>query len=155
MTNNQAQYLSQASLDNLKKELDNLKNDIIPEIAKKIDEAKQQGDLSENAEYHQAREEMSWARGRLQKIEQIIQNAEIIIRDQNNGAITVGCNVIVKINGQTKNYTIVGPHEIDPAKGYISNESPLGAAFLGHQEGDELEINTPSGKQIYQIVKIS
>lgn len=155
MTHNQVQYLSQESLNNLKKELDDLKNNVILEIAKKIDDAKQQGDLSENAEYHQAREEMSWAKGRLLEIEQIIQNAEIINKDKNNGVVTVGCSVEVKVNNQIKNYTIVGPHEINPAKGYISNESPLGAAFLGHKEEEEIEISTPAGKQIYKILKIS
>lgn len=155
MNDSQGQYVTQESLDNLKNELEKIKNITIPEIAKRIDDAKQQGDLSENAEYHQAREDMSWTKGRMLKIEQIIQNAKIINKKKKNDTVTVGCALTVKINGQNKNYTIVGPQEINPAQGYISNESPLGSAFLGHSVGDKVEVVTPAGKQIYEISSIS
>ncbi|MSU75293.1 MAG: transcription elongation factor GreA [Candidatus Magasanikbacteria bacterium] len=150
------QYVSATSLITLTKERDELKDTKIPEIAKRIDEAKQQGDLSENAEYHQAREDMSWAQGRLQELEQIINNAQIFSHQKNKGGVVaLGSNLAVMMNGQTKTYTIVGPHEINPAKGFISNESPLGEAFLGHGEGDEVEVTVPSGKLVYRIVSVS
>lgn len=146
-------YLSAESLEELKKEYFNLKNSTIPEIAKRIDEAKQQGDLSENAEYHQAREDMAWAQGRLVEVEKIISNAKIIVK-QSSGVVSVGDTITVEINGKNKQYTIVGPQEINPAKGLISNESPLGEAFLNHKVGDKIEISVPSGKMVYTIKEI-
>lgn len=147
-------YVSAQSLSDLKAEFETLKNHKIPEIAKRIDEAKQQGDLSENAEYHQAREDMSWAQGRLKELEQIINNSQIFTTKK-TGKVSIGNKILVKINGQKKSYTIVGPQEINPAQGLISNESPLGEAFLGHEEGDRVEVKVPSGKMIYEILEIS
>ena len=146
-------YLSAESLDDLKRELLTLNNTTIPEIAKRIDEAKQQGDLSENAEYHQAREDMAWAQGRLVEVEKIINSAKIIVK-QSTGMISVGDTVTVEINGKEKKYTIVGPQEINPTKGLISNESPLGEAFIGHKIGEKVEIVVPSGKMVYLIKEI-
>lgn len=147
-------YLSAESLEELKKEYLTLKGTTIPEIAKRIDEAKQQGDLSENAEYHQAREDMAWAQGRLVEVEKIINNAKIIVK-QSTGVVSIGDTITVEVNGKEKQYTIVGPQEINPAKGMISNESPLGEAFLSHKVGDKVEINVPSGKMVYTIKEIS
>lgn len=146
-------YLSEESLADLKKEYATLKNTTIPEIAKRIDEAKQQGDLSENAEYHQAREDMAWAQGRLIELEKIINNSKIIVK-QTTGIVSVGDTITVEVNGKQKDYTIVGPHEINPAKGYISNESPLGEAFLRHKVGDKVEVTVPSGRVVYTIKEI-
>ncbi len=151
--NDAAHYLTAGSLEELKKELVNLKDYKIPEIAKRIDEAKQQGDLSENAEYHQAREDMSWARGRLQELEQIINNAQIIIKKKSN-VVTVGSTIAIEVNGSERQYTIVGPQEANPAQGFISNESPLGAAFLNHEAGDSVEVSVPAGKVVYKIKAI-
>jgi transcription elongation factor GreA len=149
------QYLSEESFSALKAELENLKNKKIPEIANRIDEAKQQGDLSENAEYHQAKEDMAWAQGRLLELDQILSNAILISGDRkNNGGVTIGNTVIVMTSDKTKKYTIVGPQEADPFKGKISNESPLGQAFLGKSINDIVEVATPAGTQQYTITKI-
>jgi transcription elongation factor GreA len=150
------QYVSAESLVNLKKEQEELKDITIPEIAKRIDDAKQQGDLSENAEYHQAREDMSWAQGRLQELEGIITNSQVISTSKGNGEINIGNTITVKnaTSKQEREFTIVGAHEVNPVKGLISNESPLGEAFLGRGVGDDVEVSTPSGKQIYKILKI-
>ncbi len=147
-------YLSPQSLADLQTELDKIKNVTIPEIAKRIDEAKQQGDLSENAEYHQAREDMSWAQGRALELERIINNAELIV-NKKTGLVQVGSTIKVRVNNTDKTYTIVGPQEVDPAKGKISNESPLGEAFIGHEVGDTVEVTTPAGKMSYEIKEIS
>lgn len=146
-------YVSAASLATLKKEYEDLRNIKIPDIAKRIDEAKQQGDLSENAEYHQAREDMAWAQGRLQELEQIINNSQIFEK-RTGGVVAVGSTIVVQLNKIKKQYTIVGPQEINPTKGLISNESPLGEAFLGHQVGDRVEVSTPAGKAAYEILEI-
>lgn len=146
-------YLSAESLEELKQEFSKLKDVAIPEIAKRIDEAKQQGDLSENAEYDQAREDMHWAQGRLRELEKIINNVQIIV-NQKTDVVSVGSTITVRVNGKEKQYTIVGPQEIDPARGLISNESPLGEAFLGHRAGEKAEVASPSGKAIYEILEI-
>lgn len=149
----QVQYLTAESLAALKAEYDQLTNVKIPEIAHHIDEARQQGDLSENAEYHQAREDMSWARGRLAELEYIFNNAQIIDKCK-TGAVAVGHTITVKFNGSKKEFTIVGPQEADPAKGKISNESPLGEAFIGHCEGDKIKVQVPAGEIVYEILEI-
>jgi transcription elongation factor GreA len=146
-------YLSTQSLETLKKEYETVRETTIPDIARRIDEAKQQGDLSENAEYHQAREDMAWAQGRLKELEQIINNSKIITNHKGD-TIVVGSRVLVKVGAEEREYTIVGPQEVKPAKGLISNESPLGQGLLGHKVGEKIEITIPAGKQTYQILKI-
>jgi len=148
------QYLSEASLESLKQELETIQNKTIPDIAKRIDEAKQQGDLSENAEYHQAREDMSWTQSRMIELEQLIQNAVLIKKSKNHDKVTIGSTVVVKFNGKTKEYTIVGAQEADPMNGKISNESPLGMSFLNKKAKEKFEVTTPAGKHIYEIVEI-
>lgn len=150
------QYITQGSLNDLQKELELLKSKKIPDIANRIDEAKQQGDLSENAEYHQAKEDMAWAQGRLLELEQLLGNAQVIEgKTAKDGMIMIGQTVTVEINGTKKEYTIVGPQEADPFNGMISNESPLGEAFIGRSVGDSVEVTTPAGKQVYRILKIA
>jgi transcription elongation factor GreA len=147
-------YLTADSLAVLRAEYDKLNNKTIPEIAKRIDEAKQQGDLSENAEYHQAREDMSWARAKISELDQILQNVKIIVKSEDSKVVSVGNTVVVKVNGKEREYTIVGPQEVDITRGYISNESPLGSALLGSRIKDRVDVVTPAGKQIYEIVRI-
>ena len=155
MLNDKIQYVTAQGLIELRKEFEELKDKKIPDIANLIDEAKQQGDLSENAEYHQAKEEMAWAQGRLQEIRYLLDHAEMVESVQKNqGVIMVGSTIIIKNNTTTKSYTIVGPHEASPLQGKISNESPLGESFLGHKVGDEVVVNTPAGKQTYEILEI-
>lgn len=152
---NNIQYLSQDKLDQLKKELDELKKTKIPALAKRIDDARQMGDLSENAEYHAAREDMAWAQGRMQEIEAIIGNATVISGDgRNDGVVQVGSTIVVKIDSIKKEYTIVGPQEADPLHGKISNESPLGEAFLGKRQGEKVEVKVPAGVQNYKILEV-
>lgn len=146
-------YLTAESLATLKKEYETLRATTIPDIAKRIDEAKQQGDLSENAEYTQAREDMAWAQGRLQELQQIVSNAQIIV-NKKTGVVSLGNTIKVKANGQIKEYTIVGPQEINPAAGFISHESPLGEAFLGHSPGEIITVTVPSGTIKYEIISI-
>ncbi|HRY36306.1 MAG TPA: transcription elongation factor GreA [Candidatus Magasanikbacteria bacterium] len=147
-------YLSKESLEALKKEYDDVKYNQIPAVANKINEAKQQGDLSENAEYHQAKEEMAWAQGRLLELDTIINNAQIIEKEKTGGKIEIGSTVKIKINNTEKTYQIVGAQEADPLNGKISNESPLGNAFLGHKAGDKVEVRTPAGLQNYEIKEV-
>ena len=156
MSNEKIQYLTQTGFDELIAEKKILKDKTIPDIATKIDEAKQQGDLSENAEYHQAKEEMAWAQGRLLEIDYILENAKILEKTQNTEEVNVGSTVsFTNKDNQEKKYTIVGPPEADPPNGRISNESPIGEAFLGKKLGETVTVKTPVGEQEYKIVEIS
>ncbi len=155
MSDENTQYLTAQGLADLQKEFSNLKDHKIPDIANRIDEAKQHGDLSENAEYHQAKEEMAWAQGRKQEVQYILDNAEIMnVGSQTAGSISVGSTITVKTNDKTKSYTIVGPQEADPMEGKISNESPMGGAFIGHKVGDKVAVRTPAGQQTYEILEV-
>ena len=142
----------------LRAELIELKSVKIPSIAHRIDEARQMGDLSENAEYHAAREEMAWTRARLAEIEFVLENAVTIEEGQTTkkkGAVVhLGSSIIASVNGKEKTYSIVGAQEADPGVGKISNESPLGQAFLGKAKGDAVEVKVPAGMQVYTIIEI-
>ena len=155
MSNNKIQYVSAQGRADLQKEFQELKDNKIPEIADLIDEAKQQGDLSENAEYDMAKEQMAWAQGRLKELRYLLDHAETVESgQQENGVVRIGSTVTIKNNSTTKSYTIVGQHEANPLEGKISNESPLGESFFGHKVGDEVVVNTPAGKQTYQILEV-
>lgn len=155
MTIDNVQYFTPQGLEELKKEFEELKDKKIPDIANLIDEAKQQGDLSENAEYQQAKEEMAWAQGRLQEIQYLLDNAKVLHSvEKKQDVVVVGSTVVVKLGVITKSYTIVGQHEASPLQGKISNESPLGQAFLGQAVGEKVVVNIPAGKQIYEILEI-
>ena len=154
MTNDNTQYVSEEKKLELETELLELKEKIIPAIAKRIDEAKQLGDLSENAEYHAAREEMAWAQSRIKELSHILDNAEIITKSSGKN-INLGSKIVVEVNGKEKNYTIVGAQEANPIEGKISNESPLGEAFMGRKKGDKIEVVVPSGTQTYKIIAVN
>lgn len=122
-------------------------------IADKIAEARDYGDLSENAEYDAAREEQGLVETRIAEIEDILQNAEIITSSK-AGVIGLGSTVELK-NGSAKTYTIVGRVEANPLEGKISDESPIGVQLLGKKQGDEVTITTPKGDTTYKIVAVS
>ncbi len=123
------------------------------DIADKIAEARDYGDLSENAEYDSAREEQGLVETRIAEIEDILMNAEIIKARKSN-KVQIGSTVELK-NGKTVKYTIVGPVEADPMSGKISDESPLGVALMGKAVGDTATITTPKGDTAYTVVSIS
>ena len=156
MSEDSTQYLSQDKKDALEKELVELRSVKIPQIAKRIDEARQMGDLSENAEYHAARDEMGWVQARTKELEYILDNAEIITQGSGKKSdwVSLGSTVTVLVNGKKKEFTIVGGPEADPISGQISNESPLGQAFLGKKAGDQVKVCVPAGAQMYEILEI-
>lgn len=154
MSNEKIQYVSAQGLVDLQKELKELKDNKIPEIAELIDEAKQQGDLSENAEYDMAKEQMAWAQGRVNELRYLIDHAVVVSSQQNEGVVKIGSTITIKTATTTKSYTIVGQQEANPLEGKISNESPLGESFFGHKVGDKVEVTTPAGKQAYEIIDV-
>ncbi|MGD0976969.1 MAG: transcription elongation factor GreA [Minisyncoccia bacterium] len=150
-----AQYFSPEGLEKLKKELEDRKGEIRNEITRKILTAKELGDLSENAEYAEAKESQSFNEGRISELEETIKEAVVIGANGRHDAVIVGSTVKLKSPHGDHKFTIVGPAESDPARGFISNESPLGSAFIGHKKGEEVEVKTPSGIVKYKIVEIS
>lgn len=123
------------------------------DIADKIAEARDYGDLSENAEYDAAREEQGLVESRVAEIEDILMNAELI-KGGSKTKVGLGSTVELKTGDKTVTYTVVGPVEANPLEGKISNESPIGEALFGKKVGDSATITTPKGETTYEIVKI-
>ena len=146
--------LTNEGLSKLKDELEHLKNEKRPQVSDRIKSAKELGDLSENAEYQEAKEEQSFVEGRILELEYLIKTSSIVEKGKNNGKVQVGCQVKIDKDGQIMSFTIVGSTEADPAQGKISLESPFGDALMGKSVGDEVEINLPSGKVKCRILEI-
>ena len=147
--------LTREGMEKLKKELELLTGQRRREVIERIQEAVAHGDLSENADYAQAKEEQSFIEGRIMELEEILKNAEIIESNGSRNIVSVGSTVKVKVNGEERSYTIVGSNEANPAAGRISNESLVGQKLIGAKPGDKVMIETPGGKNEYQIVEIS
>jgi len=148
------EYISKERLEQLKTEIEELKTVKRQEISKRIEDAKKFGDLSENAEYMEAKESQEMNERKIQEAEQLLKNAVIIEKTKPTGIVQIGSTVLIKSNGAEREFTIVGSEEADPVGGKISNQSPLGASFLGKKEGDEVEVKVPAGIQKFKIVKI-
>jgi transcription elongation factor GreA len=148
------QIISQEGYEKLKQELENLTTIKRREIANRIQTAKDQGDLSENAEYSEAKDAQAFNEGRIAEITQILKNSTIVANTSKN-SIGLGSKIKVKFNNQEKEYDIVSFNEVDPLQNKISNESPLGQSFLGKKKGDKVLVNTPKGETEYEIISVS
>ena len=147
-----------AGLDVLKDELVKLKTEDRPNVIKAIAEAREHGDLSENAEYHAARDRQSFIEGRVAELEDVTSRAEVIDPSKlSNETITFGKTVIVadEETDQESEYAIVGPYEADLARGLISTSSPIAKALIGKRVGDSVEVRTPGGIKSYEVVEIN
>jgi transcription elongation factor GreA len=145
-------------LARLEDELRKLKNDERPAVIRAIAEAREHGDLSENAEYHAARERQGFIEGRVAELEDIVSRAEVIDASKLSGdVIRFGATVMLADldTDEEASYRIVGSHEADIAKGRISVTSPLGRALIGKTLGDTVEVTTPGGAKAYEVVKVS
>ena len=150
-----SQYLSKEGLGKLREEYEQRTNVMRGEIAARIKEAKDQGDLSENQEYMDAKEAQSMNEGRIEELKGMLDNAVVIENGSARGSvITVGSIIRVSSNGESRDFIIVGAAEADPANGRISNESPLGAAFLGRKKGEKVSVSTPKGPVDYKILEV-
>lgn len=145
--------ITQEGKKELEQELEQLKGRR-GEIAEKIAEARDYGDLSENAEYDAAREEQGIVETRVAEIEDILVNAEIIKASRKKDEVSLGSTVELKTGSKTVKYTVVGPVEADPLEGKISNESPIGEALMGKKVGDTVTITTPKGQIEYEVVSV-
>ena len=149
-------YLTQEGLDNIKAELDNLKGPARENLSVRLRAAIQMGDLSENADYIQAKEEQGFLEGRILELEQILRNVVIIDENvKNREIVDIGAHVTIREGSfPEETYHVVGPKEADPLNGRISHESPIGKALLGHRVGDDVVVDTPGGSVRLNIVKI-
>ncbi len=148
-------YLSAKKLEELKRELHELKTVKRLEIAESLKRAKEYGDLSENAEYSEAREQQDALESRIDELEDITKNASIIKKTSCQEVVDLGCEVQAEYKGKLKTFTIVGSSEAKPEDGLISNDSPIGQAIIGKKIGDSVKIKTPAGEILYKIVKIN
>ena len=149
--------LTYAGLKALEEELENLKVVKRKEVAAKIKEAREQGDLSENAEYDAAKDEQRDIEARIEEIEKILKNAEVVVEDEVDfDKINIGCSVLVydKEFDEEIQFKIVGSTEANSLQGKISNESPVGQALLGKKVGDEIQVETQAGVMEYKVLKI-
>ncbi len=153
-------YLTKDGYIKLQRELDDLRSVKRKEVAERLREAMEDGELIENAEFESAKNEQSFVEGRISELKQLLANAHIIdYDDEENGKCKyaqVGSTVFLREDGEKNSdkYVIVGAAEADPRNGMISNESPIGKAVLGHKAGEKIEIETPAGKLKFKITTV-
>lgn len=140
-------------LDELKSELKDLQSNKLPAAIDRVARARDFGDLSENAEYHAAKEELSFIEGRIEELENIVAKAYVVGK-KDTSTIDIGCRVTVELGGKEHTYDVVGEWEADPMKKKISHTSPLGQALVGKKKGETVEFQAPAGKVVYKIKKI-
>ncbi|SRR5574344_386742 len=156
MTEKKEVILTKEKLEKLEDELEYLKTKKRPEIAEKIKIARSFGDLSENADYDEAKNEQGEVESRIMKIEDMIRNAKTIEVNENSDTVGVG-NTVTLYDEEFEEeveYKLVGTAESNPLEGYISNESPVGEAIIGHKVDDRVEVETPNGKMYFVIKNI-
>ncbi len=147
--------ITKDGLKKLNDELEDRKTRLRQEIAQAIKEAKEQGDLSENAEYAEAKSQQNENESRISELEMIVKNSQVVEKDESLKGAQIGSIVKVESNGAKMEFTIVGSNEADPANFKVSNESPLGKAFMGHAGGDAVKVLTPKGITIdYKILEV-
>ncbi|MEM1313493.1 MAG: transcription elongation factor GreA [Pseudomonadota bacterium] len=148
--------MTQRGFNALDEELKTLKSQERPAIIRAIAEAREHGDLSENAEYHSAREKQSFIEGRIQELEGLISRADVIDPAKLSGPIKFGATVqlVDEDTDEEKSYQIVGEAEADIAAGRLNLKSPLARALIGKEEGDSVEVMTPGGGKSYEILKV-
>ncbi|MBR2573073.1 MAG: transcription elongation factor GreA [Loktanella sp.] len=149
--------LTRAGFDKIDAELKHLKSVERPAIIRAISEAREHGDLSENAEYHSAKEKQSFIEGRVKELEGVISLADVIDPSKFSGPVKFGATVVLvdEDTDEEKTYLIVGEYEADIESGKLNMKSPLARALIGKDEGDSIEVSTPGGARSYEILKIT
>jgi transcription elongation factor GreA len=147
-------YLTAEGLEKLKVELNHLITVERPRVAQRIHDAKLDGDISENAEYEDAKQEQSFLEGRIATLEGQLKNAQVIESTNGGDKISIGSKVVITGADGEETLTIVGSAEAAPREGRISNESPVGAALMGHKKGDKVTVQVPAGAFTYTVVSV-
>ena len=147
--------LTEEGHQKIKKEYDELIAKKRPEAVDRLQKARSMGDLSENSEYSAAKENLAFVEGRIQEIEELLKNVEIVNNKKNYNQVSLGDTVRVKLDGKEESFDIVGEYEAEPLNKKLSQKSPIGKALLGRKIGESVEVETPAGKVIYQVLEIS
>jgi len=147
--------VSAAGADELKAELDQLRNTVRPAVIDRVKTARELGDLRENAEYQEARREQSFVEGRIQALEAILRTAVVVEAGVGDGSVAVGSSVVVEMDGEENTWQIVGANEADPGRGRISYGSPVGQALMGRRAGDEVTAQLPRGELRLRLIEVS
>ncbi len=145
--------MTKDGLAHLKTEYDELVNVKRPGVVKRLSDARDLGDLSENSEYAAAKQDLAFIDGRIAELEAILHSAKVV-SSHGKTSVDVGCKVTLHINGKKEVFTVVGEWEADPSQKKISHESPLGRALMGKKPGDKVEVEAPAGKILYKILHI-
>ncbi len=145
--------LTKEGREELKNEHNNLVNDKRPQAVKRLSDARDLGDLSENSEYAAAKQDLAFIDGRIAELEEIIRMAKVITT-HGKSHVDVGCKVTLHVNGKKEEFTLVGEWEADPMQKRISHESPLGKALIGKKVGDKVEVEAPAGRLLYKVLHI-
>lgn len=151
-------YLTKEGLQELKKEFEELSKVKRPDILSRVSQARSMGDLSENAEYVAAKDELSFIDGRIDELEELLKQAVLIVESgskSSNHVIKLGSKVALNVKGKKELFMVVGEWEADPKDRKISHESPLGKALIGKKVGEKVEVEAPAGKVLYTIVSIN
>jgi transcription elongation factor GreA len=152
---NTAVYVTQEGLKKLEDELEHLRTVKRQEVAQRLHEAMEDGELIENAEYEAAKNEQAFVEGRILELEHMLAQAQVIEPGKSTGVVRIGSTVVIQEDGHaSETYTIVGAAEANPREGLISNESPLGQSLLDHRVGDEIDVRAPAGVIRFRVVKI-
>lgn len=151
---NMAKFVTEEGLKKIKDELEHRRTMVRQSIASAIKEAKEQGDISENAEYSEAKRQQAENEARILELDFMLKESRVVSYDKSSDVVQMGSTVKVKYNGDEMEFQIVGSNEANPSEFKISNESPMGKAFMGHKKGDKLEAETPGGKVKYSILDI-
>src|SRR3989344_4938817 len=149
-----SEYISPEGLEKLKRELEQMKTVARREIAARLESAKALGDLSENAEYQEAKEAQSLNEARILELEEMLRDVVVIRKPSHTSTVQIGSTIEVESDHGQETFTIVGSEEADPILGKISNESPMGRSFLGRSAGEAVAIKTPRGTDTYKVRKI-
>lgn len=146
--------LTKEGLEKAKRELEHLKKVKRPEVIQRIKTAKEFGDLSENAEYEDAKNEQSFTEGKIKELENLIKKARVQTVKKDNSEINIGDKVVVRCDGEKTSYEIVGPTESDPANGKISSDSPIAGSLIGRKKGEKITVPIPDGTMKCEILDI-
>lgn len=151
--NNNHVVVTQEGLEALKTEYEELTNAKRPQAVERLAAAREQGDLSENSEYTDAKQNLAFIDGRIAELEAVLHGVKVVTT-HTKGQVDVGCKVTLTINGKKEEFTVVGEWEADPMAKKISHESPLGKALLGKKVGEKVEVEAPAGKILYKVLHI-
>ncbi len=149
-------YLTKEGLGELRKELEELVKVKRPDVLERVSQARSMGDLSENAEYTAAKEELSFIDGRIEELEELLKQVVLIEENSKNTnhIVKLGSKVILNVKGKKETFMVVGEWEADPKEKKISHESPLGKALIGKKVGEKIEVEAPAGKILYTVVSV-